>query len=1467
MGQELLFRKGGSGDSPQRTPDTLRSDDTVEVLLGISEGPILGLKNGPKSFMLDDTPLINEGSGKPNFKNFTLDTWPGNETGHEVAMHLGGFANPIQVGVPLAQDTPVVRRGLTYGIDAIDFRLVVNNLQKTNDDGTFELDLKVKLEWKGIHEAAWRPAIPAAAHIEVPDTFPPSGDPTGDHWTSDTTASAPTSATFQGSRQIVTGEGPPSVSTTVTDPNAVYEDTLTGTLYAQSHPVALFADDVVLNTLPEQTWEQILDASTITGGSFTDQQGRVHRIWPATPSLTADMRKNAVAGDMWKNTSNGQWYIYFTGSWLKSGSPTQIISGSTEDGVWSIVAKATSPTPKDIRILIPKQEYPVEVRVTKLSPDSNAKTQFRDVTFESFTEIKREARTFYGLAMARVVGQASDQFTALPTWNGIYMGRIIRVPSNYDPDTRIFSGTWDGTWKLACNNNPAFVFKDFVENDRYGLSSVYPHVVNNAQIYQWGVSCDERVPLPDGTTQPRWTYNDYLQQPRDAREMAQFIASIGAAKYVDDGAGNVEILIDANDDPVALFTPENVSEDGFKYSYSDRQTRANEIQGTFINPELNWQSDTRILRDEQDIADYGRITEPFEMVGCTNVWEADRRMRRRLIGGLTEKEFVTFTTNRQGKFLREWDVILVADPKQGRGLSGRVREVTGPRQVSLRDPVSLEAGFTYIATFTIRNPAYPAGETNPFKIVQLEVATPAGSGLSTLEFADDLPDNLPEYAAFALSADGVTGLPKPYRLLDIDDDSSTGEVITLTALELNRNKFAYIDTAVEQPDLSYTDLSNTFVDEIRGAKVDVLTERHGAVVSRILVISWVKPLNRWVRRFRVKAYVNNQPINESETYLTEFRMPYAQRGQYVFDVTAINVLGRESKPVRIFFNVSDNDEIGDLLIRALDPPENVRLVGGGTTFETLDPVFEWDPPLSPDPLFKTYRVKIIDPDTGQLVRQADVNDARSWKYNFPDQLASTILRTFTFQVCCVDQFGEESPEIELTVTNPAPATPVGVDATGLTGALLVDWDPPPELDFAGTLVQVNGLPAKDAGKAAQVTIPLAPGSYSVQVAHYDAYSQQDLNWYTVPAQVDVAASASGADLSAINAAGSNLIRLTRYQLGIKGHSITQNPGGGATLNTSSLILGGTTGDPVMILGTSTGQAGNTVFAACSLGVDTTKGKAQYIKIKGGKRYAGGGTLTGRGPGATGLRVRVKFFTKNLTPIADPTPVSSFDATVDDTEAFEIVDAPATAKFCYVEFIGLKATTTTGGCTLGIEMPFLRQIHSTATTNPSFTEGMEGEFGATIGAPQGTPLGNLQDSQYVVDRTQHFDTSGVMTNYRALARNVLTGNSYFRDNDAPMSSFSTAIVVAAHTYTLPGPETLSAPGAAINGLSANTWYHVFLDLQTMTYVAATLQNAGAYWTDISRYFYIGAMLTQLTTGGYSPPPPPPLGGGGKYTIRL
>jgi predicted phage tail protein len=1078
------MRFGGGSSKPKgsvRTPDTLTSKDTVEVLLGISEGPIKGLVDGPKSFYADDTALVNQ-DGTPNFSNFQLDTWPGDEVGPPVLMALGGFSSPTTVSVVLAQNTPVVRSGSQVGINAVDYRVVVQQLMRQDDKGTYTAPLQIKFEYKALSSSTWLPAWAVADPSPIPPSPQVDGDDTS--WTQYGNENM-NAYSFMEDRQLYTSSGPPT--NTPSDFNAVSFDVTGQRAY--------------IWRTSDNTWQEAGLSDQGSFWTFTDAFDNSWRIYKQSTLNPADPR----IGDLWINNPLAL-LIYNGGAWVMGNSSRSTPLTTLVDGVWSIDAKVSSNTAKDIRIYVPEIEEFYEFRVTKLSPDS-ATENFSVVQWESIQEIQRKPWSFHGVALAKILGQASDQFSGLPAWTGDWYGRIVKVPSNYDETARTYDGVWDGTFKLAWTNNPAFILQDFIENDRYGLSSVFLHTPNKWKFYEFGQYCDELIERPDGSFRPRWTYNEYITSPRDAKEMAQYIAGSAGALYIDDGNGNVDLVIDKDGPSIAIFQPENVGEDGFSYSYTDRLSRPNQIIVEFINPNLNWQPDKRIVQDDDDIATYGLITENFIAVGCTDVDEAIARARRRLIGGLTEKEIVTFTTNRQGKFLSEWDIILCADPDMGRGLTGRIHAVTGSRSVSLRDPVTIEPAISYTAVFTVVNPAYtPSGTEPPFLTVERVINTAPGV-VTSLSFTADLPA-LPAYATFTLKAAGLVGFPKAFRVTNIQDNDGTGDNVVVTALELNRNKWTFIDTGVEVEDDSYNDHSGR-VAPATNLRGEISYRPKGNITTRVLSLTWDKSQTSSSISYKVTHTRDGAVVSTIDTSALTCEFEGIDRGRHTFSVVATTMDGRSSAPAYYYYNLDG--------IQTLSPIQNLRLVNGTTenTFETLSPQFAWDPVVN-EPNFASYEILIFAENGIDILRTMNVGQALTYTYGHTNNLedhAGDPDRTFTFGVRAVDNLGVVSVPATLEVTNPPPPAPANLSVKVQIGGFLIGWRTLTNLpDFGGTRIYMSTTPGEPAdeenlqfegtGSSAVVSLPEA-ATWQILVGHYDQYKPTETIFATEVAQ-DVA---------------------------------------------------------------------------------------------------------------------------------------------------------------------------------------------------------------------------------------------------------------------------------------------------------------------------------------------------------------------------
>lgn len=480
-----------------------------------------------------------------------------------------------------------------------------------------------------------------------------------------------------------------------------------------------------------------------------------------------------------------------SGTWIKAYGQDITISGKT-----------MSTYAKDFKIPVPRVADTYDIRVTKISP-ANTADIFRDVQWESYQSVIMGPRAYDNTAVAHVVFQATDQVSSLPQLSGIYKGRLIKVPSNYDPITRIYTGAWDGSWQIAWTDNPAWVLYDFVMNERFGIKAYYPEInLNRFDVYEAAEWCDEMVDDGEEGLQPRYTFNALISEARPGPEMARYFAGSFNATFLDDLNGTAFLRVDKDDQAVQMFTQENIIGGDFEYSYTDITTRYNDITVTFVNPELNWAEDRRRVSLPEKIALYGRIPLDFIAVGCLDPHEAVRRAWYKLITANTETRLVKFQTNRIGQFLQPFDVILISDPDMGYGISGRISSIDDDRTtIYLRDPIFIEAGVTYTIVFTLNN-----GEEFESELTYLT----AGE-VTEITFNDAVPEDvLPDNAVFRLEQTDMIGAPRPFRIMKIEEVDGNPDQISIQAININRNKWYDSDNVVNNGEIEYSVLPNPF---------------------------------------------------------------------------------------------------------------------------------------------------------------------------------------------------------------------------------------------------------------------------------------------------------------------------------------------------------------------------------------------------------------------------------------------------------------------------------------------------------------------------------------------------------------------------------------------------------------------------------------------------------------------------------
>jgi len=704
--------------------------------------------------------------------------------------------------------------------------------------------------------------------------------------------------------------------------------------------------------------------------------------------------------------------------------------------------KTTSVYVKEIRVpLRNTDQWFWQVQVTKISPDST-NAAATDIAWESYQAVQTGPRQFANTSTVQIIARATNQFSSVPQFSGIYRGAIIRVPTNYNSATKSYVGNWNGAFKFEYTDNPAWCLYDFIVNDRYGISSINPLFVDKYDFYEAAVWCDEVVSNGVGGSEPRFTFSDYIQELTSGLERARYIAGTMGGTVYDDGNGTLVLKVDRNDAASHLFTYENIEEAGFSYSYTDINTRFNDLTVSFKNPELNYEEDRRRVTNPTHIDTYGRIPFDFIAVGCNSESEALRRAYYRMNSATTETMMVSFKTNRLGSAVNPFDVILVSDSDLGYALSGRVKSLNvGRTQATLRDPLFLEAGVQYEAHFRV-----------PQGIISRVVTTPSSGLVTQFNLTSALPEDVPEFCTFTLGqynqagAPIGIGAPKPFRVTNIAEVDGNPDAIEITAIELNRNKFEDSENQVVSTPTDYSAIGDP--SNIPGpTSVSFLAVYSKSDNQVWTVVSVTFPNNQyrfysgdfevWTRRL-----VAGVPVGSFQTQSVFYgdTLKGHPAGPHEVKVVPSNTFG-QTPPLALMptwtYNFASTSQVGI-------PPK--KILGLTTTQTRTGFYINWT----------------IEPDQQDLVHHFIIREGATFEtsvilannvqefFYLVDPMAK---RSYTVWVSAVSIGFVEGPAETISFTNSAPLPPENLTVEVAFETIMIFFDRMSEVDIIGYRIQ------------------------------------------------------------------------------------------------------------------------------------------------------------------------------------------------------------------------------------------------------------------------------------------------------------------------------------------------------------------------------------------------------------------------------
>ena len=514
-------------------------------------------------------------------------------------------------------------------------------------------------------------------------------------------------------------------------------------------------------------------------------------------------------------------------------------------------------------------QVPFNIRVFRISPDSKTDKVSNNTYFSSYVEIVDAKLSYPHTAFAALSIDSAQFGNQIPRRNYLMKGRLVKVPSNYNPETRQYTGgTWDGSFKTAWTNNPAWVFYDVLTQPRFSTLARRLNVadIDKWSLYQIGKYCDEPVDDGFGGKEPRFVCNAYITDLMQAGEFLNNLASVFTGLPVWNGQ-QVSVVMDADADPVAQYTNANVKDGLFNYAGAALKSIHTAVHVQYIDKYDGYRAKTEYVADNEAIARYGLNIKQITAFGCDSRGQAARFGAWTLQTELRQQNAVTFEIGREGLKHLPYDIVQIMDNQYaGAELSGRVAAISG-NVLTLDRPVSDAVGALvfYSEGGSLKSAKVTAAAGNK---VTLERAVPLQAGDTWV----------------------LSGKVKPrlYRAIGIKENTDAG-TYTVTALLHDPKKYAAVDSFAHF-DHEITTLHNT---------APVLTDAAVNTDGGTVVMTWDNlAANGQVLTYDIKIYRNNslyRHIPDAQT--AEIRLENLPNGNYRAEIRGRNARGVLSAPL------------------------------------------------------------------------------------------------------------------------------------------------------------------------------------------------------------------------------------------------------------------------------------------------------------------------------------------------------------------------------------------------------------------------------------------------------------------------------------------------------------------------------------------------------------------------------------------
>ena len=698
--------------------------------------------------------------------------------------------------------------------------------------------------------------------------------------------------------------------------------------------------------------------------------------------------------------------------WLQSNGGGYVLQTDK-----NIFGKTTSAYQCQYNVNLPAGGSPWDIKLVRVSADNPSLQLSNETWWASYTEIIDQKIQYADSAVVGTTINATQFGNSIPTRTFEIYGILLQIPSNYNPTTRVYTGIWDGTFKTAWSDNPAWVLYDLLTNSRYGVGSAVNAVsVDKFSLYTIAQYCDGLVPDGEGGVEPRFTFNGVINSVSDAYTVLKYIASnFRGMIYWASG------LITATQDSPAsiskLVSPANVIGGLFTYTGVSAKARFSVAVVSWWNPNDTYNQDVIAYEDPELLQIMGWKPQNLTAYGCTSRGQAYRYAKWYLDTQKYSTEVVVFRVSFDNADLLPGDVVGVSDPTYaGVRYGGRLvysavgTPLLDPSGNPILDPQGnpiLDTGtpvYTLDAAVVLEvGQTYTLSCVMPDGSIQTEAITNPSDGTaqSIMTLVTPFSQNPVPGAMWTITASDIS--PRQFRVVGIKETAKN--IWEITAVYYDPTKYARVeeDVTLTPPNFSLIPTGPLLPPSALSA-VDYLYTTSGGIVAAEIALSWTPSPDPRVGSYQIQMSVPGsgfwENANPSVSYTPSVNLTGLAEGVYNFQVRAVSLIGTVSPWAFLSFNY----------LGLSAPPSDVTFFSVNNT--GAQSTLTWDAVTDLDLAY--YIIKYSPQITGATWGSATVLVA-----NVPPSATSATVPTLigTYLIAAVTASGVQSVNADLIVSN------------------------------------------------------------------------------------------------------------------------------------------------------------------------------------------------------------------------------------------------------------------------------------------------------------------------------------------------------------------------------------------------------------------------------------------------------------------